>query len=125
MQLTQALSISIRKDSIYFFDKTPLIQLQLLKIPNKHLDNIAAMDGIEPATGEKLIRCLHAMHGKGTLHGKILRWDSAPIKEERIIAAIMNASPVVEQVYATIKENAPLTSPGQNFIQIGFCKEVR
>lgn len=122
MELTMATPIHVKKDSIYFPESG-----ETYKRPSGFLNTLAALDGIDPPTAEELIRILHAMHGKGILHGKILRWDPAPIKEARITAAIMCAEPI-EQVHATIKECAPLrvpvlTPPSQDFIQIGFCKE--
>jgi hypothetical protein len=86
MRVRHAEWITVRKDSIYFLKEKVAVKAC-------DLNYLAALDGIEPETGEELIRVLHAMHGKGTLHGKILRWDPAPLK--------------TEQVHATIKESAP------------------
>jgi len=112
MSVRHAEPITIRKDTIYFPNEKVAVKAC-------DLNYLAALDGIEPATGEELIRVLHAMHGGGTLHGKILRWD--PVREP------------VEQVPAAIKEQGePIhkvllgrPSPSQDFVQLGaFDKQA-
>jgi hypothetical protein len=123
MQVRHAEPVTIRKDSIYF-------PLEKVAVKAWDLNYLAALDGIEPATGEELIRVLHAMHGKGTLHGKILRWDPAPIKGPDLIIASKewkeNSQPI-EQVHAVIKgQGDPIhkvllgrPEPGKDFVQLG------
>jgi len=123
MPVRHAERITVRKDSIYFPNEK-------VAVIAGDLNYLAALDGIEPATGEELIRVLHAMHGGGTLHGKILRWDPEPVKEPDIIIASKEwkkDSRPVEQVHAVIKEQGePIhkvllgrPSPSQDFVQLG------
>jgi hypothetical protein len=127
MQLIMAMQINIRKDSVYFPETG-----ETYKRPSGFLNTLARLDGIDPPTTEGLIRVLHAMHGKGTLHGKVLRWDPAPIKDPLRNPQIQDAirrfykgcAEPIEQVHATIKESAPLQSPvlsipSKDFVQIG------
>lgn len=77
-EINWAEPIRIHEDSIYY-------PWEKLKIPagGPELKYLAALDGIEPATGEELLRILHAFHGSGTLKGKIIRWNPAPIIKQR------------------------------------------
>jgi hypothetical protein len=153
MQIRYAEPITVRKDSIYFPEG------KIGSVPCKSavkacdLNHLASLDGIDPATGEELIRVLHAMHGGGTLHCKILRWDPTPIKEQRIkeIAPfIIKPDPSqidglgrikmcegdftrVEQVHATVKETTDpfrvptrlLVPESKDFVQLGaFDKQA-
>ena len=68
--------INIHEDFVYL----PLSKRELY-IGDPLLDRLAAKDGIEPATGKELLKVLHAMHGPGVLHGKVLRWDTIPIQD--------------------------------------------
>jgi hypothetical protein len=78
-EITLAKLINIHEDRVYLPEEK-----KTLMIGDPLLDRLAAKDGIEPATGEELIRVLHGMHGPGILHGKVLRWDPEPIKEKLI-----------------------------------------
>lgn len=73
-QVVLAEPINIHEDSIYF----PSEKKSLMS-DDPQLDILAAKDGIEPATGKELIRVLHAMHGPGILHGKVIRWDPTKV----------------------------------------------
>lgn len=137
MPLTMAMPIHFKKNNTVVIRTG---QGSLYSHPD--LVDLAARDGIEPATAEELIRVIRSMHGKGTLHGKILRWDPAPLftvkgndtdpelckrclePYQRVGCLCLELLEQIEQVHATITESAPLTPPGQDFIQIGFCKEV-
>jgi hypothetical protein len=103
MSVRHAEWITVRKDSIYFLKEKTAVKAC-------DLNYLAALDGIEPATGEELIRVLHAMHGKRTLHGKILRWDPALLHYQKL--------------NETLKAETKLTPPCQDFVQLGaFDKE--
>lgn len=126
-EIILAKQISIHEKSVHF--RGTGITLQ---IGDPLLDKLAALDGIEPATGEELVRVLHAMHGKGILRGKVLRWDPAEIKERILSAAIMNAEPVPENkrtpFLLTFKDplHSPRhTAPLQDFVQLGAFDKSR
>jgi len=138
MKLIEAEKITIGKDYIRFLSDGEKIHIgEELPFAHPDLDELAALDGIEPTTGEELIRVLHGMHGKGTLHGKILRWDPESLFNvkgddtdpalckkclepyQRVGCFCSEIPRSLEQVHATIKESAPLTPPGQDFIQLG------
>lgn len=75
----------MKAEPIYIFDdgiayKGTTAQFQ---IGHPVLDRLAALDGIQPATGQELLRVLHQMHGPGTVAGKIITWDPKPILEQR------------------------------------------
>jgi hypothetical protein len=75
-RITLAKPINVHADDVYL----PDVKNKLL-VGDPLLDKLAEKDGIKPATGEELLRVLHAMHGPGILHGKVLRWE--PIEEEK------------------------------------------
>jgi hypothetical protein len=73
--------INIHADFVYLPEEK-----RQLKIGDPILDRLAEKDGIEPATGEELLKVLHGMHGDGTLYGKVLRWE--PIKAEPVTVMV-------------------------------------
>jgi hypothetical protein len=115
MPVTMAMPVNIRKNDSVYFPETG----ETYKHPSDFLNTLTALDGIDPPTTVELIRVLRSMHGKGYLHGKILRWDPDPL-----FYRVFSGDEPIEQVHAIITESAPLIPPGQDFIQIGFCKEV-
>lgn len=110
MRITVASTIRIKTDKVIFKD----LQLpqRVKRIGDPYLDELAARDGIHPATGEELIRVLHAMHGDGTLDGKILRWDPTPIKKHSRAAQIIPS------------ENRVLNAVTKDFVQIGDIQKT-
>jgi hypothetical protein len=78
MDIIWAEPIRIHADFIYY-------PWEKIRIPagGPELKYLAALDGIEPATGEELLRILHEYHGSGTVKGKIIRWNPAPIIKQR------------------------------------------
>lgn len=108
LQLTTAMPVNIRKNDSFYFPETEEKYSQ----PSEFLNNLAAQDGIDPPTTEELIRVLRAMHGGGTLHGKILRWDPKPFLEKKKLALV---DPL--QVLTVL--------PHQDFIQIGDIEKQR
>lgn len=82
LEVITAEPIYIFDDGIAFKGTTAFYQ-----IGDPVLDRIAALDGIQPATGHELIRVLHAYNGPGTLEGKILRWNPEPLKKAAMEAA--------------------------------------
>lgn len=110
LQLTTAMPVNIRKNDSFYFPETEEKYSQ----PSEFLNNLAAQDGIDPPTTEELIRVLRAMHGGGTLHGKILRWDPAPIIRMREMlcehpAILQTPGPAIE---------------GRGFLQIGDISKM-
>jgi hypothetical protein len=118
MTVTMAMPVNIRKnDSVHFLETGEVYQR-----PSAFLNCIAALDGIDPPTTEELIRVLRAMHGKGYLHGKILRWDPAPIIRMREMlcvdpAILQTPGPNPDQTYNN--RNPIMTIEESPFIQIG------
>lgn len=100
LQLTMAMPVNIRKNDSVYFPETG----ETYKRPSGFLNTLAALDGIDPPTTEELIRVLRSMHGKGYLHGKILRWDPKPFLEKKRLA---------------------FTDPTVTFIQIGDIEKQR
>lgn len=121
MKIYQATPITIFQKAVNIFFESGRMNL---KLGDPELDAIAGFDGINPATGVELIRVLRSMHGKGTLHGKILRWDPAPLKPqrektpERILDEIKYCpGPDPDQTYNN--HNPIMTIEESPFIQIG------
>lgn len=78
MEINWAEPIKIHEDFIYYpWEK------KKFKVGDSELNYLAALDGINPPTGEDLLRVLHQYHGPGTLKGKIIRWNPAPIIRQR------------------------------------------
>lgn len=75
----------IRAEPVFIFDDGIAYEgtTAFYKIGDPTLDRLAALDGIQPATGQELIRVIHQMHGPGALKGKIITWDPKPILEQR------------------------------------------
>lgn len=113
MEIRHAEPITIRKDSIYFPEGKIGSAPCKVAVKACDLDYLAALDGIEPATGEELIRVLRSMHGKGTLHGKVLRWDPALI-------LFKNLNETLKKAETNDPLRSPrLTPPQQDFVQLG------
>lgn len=75
----------VRAEPIFIFDDGIAYEgtTAFYKVGDPTLDRLAALDGIQPATGQELIRILHELNGPGTLKGKIITWDPKPLKEQR------------------------------------------
>ena len=73
-EIILAKPIHVHEDRVYLPESE-----KTLMIGDPLLDRLAEKDGIEPATGEELLKILHAMHGPGVLLGKVLRWDSTKV----------------------------------------------
>lgn len=119
MQIRHAEPITIRKDSIYFADGKIGSKPCRVAVKACDLDYLAALDGIEPATGEELIRILHEMYGSGTLHGKILRWDPTLIKYHNLNESLK------AQESDPFKVPARLIHPPDDFVQLGAFDKSR
>ena len=101
LNMAMPVKLNIKNDAFYFPETG-----ETYRRPSGFLNDLAALDGIDPPTTEELVRILRSMHGKGTLQGKILRWDPALLIKE-------NA-----------KKKASLKS-SQDFIQIGDIEKQR
>lgn len=131
MVLRHAEPIIIRKDSIYFSQGKIGIVPCKVAVKACDLDHLAALDGIEPATGEELIRVLHSMHGMKALHGKILRWDASTLRRPDFIIKpdptqidSLGRIRMCEGDFTQVRSSR-LTPPSQDFVQIGDIQKTR
>jgi len=128
LEINWAEPIRIHKDFIYYpWEK------KKFKIGDSELNYLAALDGIQPATGEELLRILHEYHGPETLKGKIIRWNPAPIiKQNEMLGGnmeILKPSPSRDLPPPPPPPAIPAPAPAEKlyttFLQIGDIKNSR
>lgn len=100
-KITLAKLINVHEDYVYFPESKTR-----LNIGDPYLHLLALKDGMCSPTGAELLQVLHGMHGPGTLHGKVLRWD--PIIVRTVTPAEMTIQDLFEDEPAKI---APLAVP--------------
>ena len=111
-RIVLAKPINVHADYVYL----PEEKMKLL-IGDPLLDKIAAKDGIDPPTGKELVRGLHAMHGPGTLHCKVIRWEineAAAEKEVNSVIANITLTSIMPFDGESKAEIAPLAVPVLN-----------
>jgi hypothetical protein len=127
LEINWAEPIRIHEDFIYYpWEKTKY------KVGDNELKYLAELDGINPPTGEELLRILHSYHGPGTLKGKVIRWNPAPIIRQREMLAgnleILKPSPSPSRDPPPppgIQGPTPPEKLYSTFLQIGDIKNSR
>ena len=93
------------------------------------LDRLAEKDGIEPATGEELLRVLHAMHGSEILYGKVLRWELIPENKVFCVSrgsALVSLSSIMPfEFFEDPVDRESIKSEGPSFVASPFLQVAK